>query len=175
MGVEALRAAVAGGADAVYLGVDKLNARRGAENFTMDALADACRFAHLRGVGVYLTANVVVLPAEMDEALEMSTRRGRSGSTRSSFRTSACSGRFERPCRTCASMARRRLNAHSSDTVEDAGVRGASSRVTLARETSARRDRDAGGAWAGRSVPRSSRSCTARSASATRDSACCPR
>jgi len=68
---EALRAAVANGADAVYLGVDVLNARRSAENFTLETLREACDFAHLRGVRVYLTANVVVLPSEMDTALEL--------------------------------------------------------------------------------------------------------
>jgi putative protease len=70
-GLDALKAAVRNGADAVYLGTGALNARRGAENFTLDGLADACRFAHLRGVRVYLTANVVVLPAEMDGALAL--------------------------------------------------------------------------------------------------------
>jgi putative protease len=70
-GLDALRAAVANGADAVYLGVDKLNARRGAQNFTLEALPDVCRYAHVHGVRVYLTANVVVLPAELDEALAL--------------------------------------------------------------------------------------------------------
>lgn len=37
----ALRAAVRGGADAVYLGLDSFNARRGADNFTLETLADA--------------------------------------------------------------------------------------------------------------------------------------
>ena len=49
----ALRAAVRGGADAVYLGLDSFNARRGADNFTLETLADACAYAHLRGVDVY--------------------------------------------------------------------------------------------------------------------------
>ena len=44
-GPDALRAAVANGADAVYLGVEVLNARRGAENFTLD---DARRDVPLR-------------------------------------------------------------------------------------------------------------------------------
>ena len=65
VGSSALRAAVANGADAVYLGVDKLNARRGAENFTLESLAETCRFAHCTACDVYLTANVIVLPAEM--------------------------------------------------------------------------------------------------------------
>lgn len=45
-----LHAAVAAGADAVYLGCDAFNARRSADNFTLDDLARACDFAHLRGV-----------------------------------------------------------------------------------------------------------------------------
>ncbi|HET6351226.1 MAG TPA: DUF3656 domain-containing protein [Coriobacteriia bacterium] len=69
-GPAALRAAVFSGADAVYLGLDDLNARRGAENFTRENFADACRLAHLHGAKVYLTANIVVLPGEMEHALE---------------------------------------------------------------------------------------------------------
>ena len=38
----ALRAAVRGGADAVYLGLDSFNARRGPDNCTPGTLADAC-------------------------------------------------------------------------------------------------------------------------------------
>ena len=70
-GHAALLAAVANGADAVYLGVESLNARRGAENFTLESLADACSFAHLRGRRVYLTANILVLPEEMDDAIAL--------------------------------------------------------------------------------------------------------
>ncbi|MFR3091454.1 MAG: peptidase U32 family protein [Eggerthella lenta] len=61
----ALRAAVRGGADAVYLGLDSFNARRGADNFTLETLADACAYAHLRGVRVYVTFNTAVLPSEV--------------------------------------------------------------------------------------------------------------
>ena len=42
----ALHAAVAGGADAVYLGLETFNARRGADNFTLETLREACDFAH---------------------------------------------------------------------------------------------------------------------------------
>jgi putative protease len=68
-GFDSLRAAVRNGADAVYLGTTELNARRGAENFTLETLAEACRFAHLRGARVYLTATGVVLEHEMRPAL----------------------------------------------------------------------------------------------------------
>lgn len=70
-GPEALFAALANGADAVYLGVGDMNARRGAENFTVATLPDACRQAHLAGGRVYLTANIVVLPHEMTRALAL--------------------------------------------------------------------------------------------------------
>lgn len=70
-GPDALRAAVRNGADAVYLGTTELNARRGAENFRLDDLPEVCRYAHLRGTKVYLTANVVVLEDEMRAALGM--------------------------------------------------------------------------------------------------------
>jgi putative protease len=70
-GPEALRAAIANGSDAVYLGVESFNARRGAENFTLATLADTCRYAHIRGVRVYLTLNVVILPDELDAALHL--------------------------------------------------------------------------------------------------------
>ena len=70
-GSDALHAAVANGADAVYLGVERFNARRSAQNFTLEGLAEICRFAHLRDVRVYLTVNIVVLPAELEEALDL--------------------------------------------------------------------------------------------------------
>lgn len=78
-GHDSLRAAVRNGADAVYLGVADFNARRGAENFALDTLADACRYAHLRGTKVYLTANVVILEHEMTAALRMIARAWEAG------------------------------------------------------------------------------------------------
>lgn len=70
-GPEALVAAVNNGADAVYLGLGELNARRSATNFDRESLAEATRFAHLRDARVYLTANVVVLPGEFEGALAL--------------------------------------------------------------------------------------------------------
>ena len=70
-GPKALVAAVQNGADAVYLGLHDLNARRGAQNFDADQLAEATDYAHLRGVKVYLAANTLVLPGDMRGALEL--------------------------------------------------------------------------------------------------------
>ena len=57
---EALVAAVESGADAVYMGGKAFGARHYAPNFTDEELAAAIRFAHLRGVRVYVTVNILV-------------------------------------------------------------------------------------------------------------------
>src|SRR5688500_5138564 len=68
--LDAVRAAVANGADAVYLGAAGFNARDEGAQLSLEELGQACRIAHERGVRVYLTLNVLVKPAEMAEALE---------------------------------------------------------------------------------------------------------
>ena len=69
---EAFEAALAAGADAIYLGAGEgFNARCNADNFALDDLKAACRDAHVRGRKIYLTANTLVMPGEMDEALRV--------------------------------------------------------------------------------------------------------
>ncbi len=77
--MDCLHAAVRAGADAVYLGAQEFNARRGAGNFTLDELQEACHYAHLRGVRIYLTVNTVVLESEMKAALELVRQAYRRG------------------------------------------------------------------------------------------------
>jgi len=67
--VDAVRAAVANGADAVYLGAERFNARDDGAQLTLDELARACRIAHAHGARVYLTFNVLLKPAELRDAL----------------------------------------------------------------------------------------------------------
>ncbi len=64
-----LRAAVANGADAVYLGGGLFNARRAAGNFTDSELKDALAYCRERGVKVYVTLNTLLKDSELDEAL----------------------------------------------------------------------------------------------------------
>jgi putative protease len=133
--VDALYAAIANGADAVYLGIDRLNARRGAENFTLETLADACRFAHLRGRRVYLTLNIAVLAAEMNEALEVVAAAWSAGVDAVIVQDVGLLSNIRTLLPQVRVHASTQLNAHSSATVAalaDAGV----ARVTLARETS---------------------------------------
>lgn len=62
---KALTAAVENGADAVYFGVGKFNARRRAENLTIEELQDAVKYAHDNGVKVYNTFNILIKNHEL--------------------------------------------------------------------------------------------------------------
>ena len=67
--LDAVRAAVANGANAVYLGALMYNARDEGAQLSLDELAQACAIAHARGARVYLTFNVLIKPEELGEAL----------------------------------------------------------------------------------------------------------
>lgn len=132
-GVESLRAAIANGADAVYLGLETLNARRSAENFTLDDLAETCAFAHLRGVRVYLTANVVILQSEFTHAVELIDRAWEAGVDAVIVQDIGLLGAIVRLLPGVRVHSSTQINAHNTLTLRalaDMGV----SRVTLARE-----------------------------------------
>ena len=67
--LDAARAALANGADAIYLGADRFNARDEGAHLALDDLAEACRLARERGKRVYLTLNTLVKPGELADAL----------------------------------------------------------------------------------------------------------
>ena len=67
--LDAVRAALANGADAVYLGADRFNARDEGAQLTLDEVGEACRLAHERGRRIYLTFNILFKPSELAEAL----------------------------------------------------------------------------------------------------------
>ncbi len=69
--MEALRAAVQNGADAVYLGCGQFNARQSAENFTPQTLTEAVKYCHIRGVAVHLTLNTLVSDRETPEMIAL--------------------------------------------------------------------------------------------------------
>ena len=69
--MEALRAAVQNGANAVYLGCGQFNARQSAKNFTPQTLTEAVKYCHIRGVDVHLTLNTLVSDRESQEAAEL--------------------------------------------------------------------------------------------------------
>src|ERR1043166_4743478 len=67
--LDAVRAALGNGADAIYLGVDKFNARDEGAQLTMEDLEQSCRLAHAHGARIYLTFNILFKPAELSDAL----------------------------------------------------------------------------------------------------------
>ena len=131
----ALRAAVRGGADAVYLGLDSFNARRGADNFTLDTLADACAYAHLRGVRVYVTFNTAVLPSEVARALETVRQAYRAGADAFIVQDVGIANEIARTLPEARLHISTQMNTHNAAGIEAAAKLGAQ-RVTLARELS---------------------------------------
>ena len=66
---DCLRAAVSAGADAVYFGMPRFNARMRAENFTEADLPKVMEFLHSHGVKGYVALNVLIFTDEMEDAV----------------------------------------------------------------------------------------------------------
>ena len=66
-----LRTAVKSGADAVYFGVDKLNMRAKAKNFSVSELSEISKFCRSKTVKTYLTLNTIVFEGELAEAKQI--------------------------------------------------------------------------------------------------------
>ena len=62
-------ARAANGADAIYFGLDRFNARLRANNFTLDSLPELMRFLHAHGVKGYVTMNTLIFTSELADAL----------------------------------------------------------------------------------------------------------
>ncbi|SDT91431.1 putative protease [Verrucomicrobium sp. GAS474] len=65
---ECARAAAANGADAVFFGLPRFNARLRADNFTLEELPAAVEWLHARGLRAYVTMNTLVFPSELADA-----------------------------------------------------------------------------------------------------------
>ena len=68
--IEAFKAAIANGCDAIYLGMQKFGARAYSDNFDIDMLKSAVEYAHLRDVKVYVTMNTIVFEDEIADMKE---------------------------------------------------------------------------------------------------------
>ena len=71
---DSVRAAVENGADAVYFGVGRFNARARARNFSVEELPDLLSFLRLRGVRGYVAFNTLVFSNELEEAAALLER-----------------------------------------------------------------------------------------------------
>ena len=68
--IESFFASINGGADAVYLGLDKFSARKNAQNFTANNLPFYVDYAHILGVKVYVALNTLIKDSELEEFFE---------------------------------------------------------------------------------------------------------
>lgn len=135
--MDALLAALGAGANAVYLGLDKLNARSNAGNFTLETLAKAVAVAHAHNARVYVTVNVVILPHEMAEALALIEDAWALGVDAFIIQDLGLIRVLHDTHPEVRIHASTQMNVHSSESIRalhDLGVK----RVTLARETSLR-------------------------------------
>lgn len=130
-----LHAAVQAGADAVYLGAGHFNARRGADNFSFEELAEACDYAHMRGVKIYLTLNTIVLPSEVEDAMELARQAYRCGVDAFIVQDVGMALELRRVVPEVEIHTSTQMNTHDEDGIAAAAALGAS-RVTLARELS---------------------------------------
>ena len=69
--IEAFYAAISNGCDAIYLGLDKFNARAYAANFNIENLKELIKFAHLRNVKIFVTMNTILYDCELEEAFKI--------------------------------------------------------------------------------------------------------
>src|SRR5262249_9464135 len=76
---EAMRAAVANGADAVYFGLSNFNARARAANFAPDELPAVMRFLHDRNVKGFVALNTLIFSDELPAVVEFVKNSAESG------------------------------------------------------------------------------------------------
>lgn len=69
--VKSFYTAIKSGADAVYMGLPKFNARLRAENINLENLPTLINYAHLKGVKVYITLNTLLSNKEISEAITL--------------------------------------------------------------------------------------------------------
>src|SRR5574344_1558865 len=63
--IDSIKAAIAAGANAVYCGLDKFNARNRATNISFDDLNGVLRLAHQHNCQVFLTLNIIFVDSEI--------------------------------------------------------------------------------------------------------------
>ncbi len=134
--MSALIAAVDGGADAVYLGLnDELNARRTAVSFRYDELKEACTYCRERGVRVYLTLNTVCYNSELKAASKIIKIAAESGVSAIIVQDLGIISLVKRICPDMPIHASTQMSVHSISGAKFLRHLGIS-RVVLARELS---------------------------------------
>ena len=63
--IDSIKAAILAGADAVYCGLERFNARNRAANITLDNLNGIVRLAHRNSCEIFLTINIIIVESEI--------------------------------------------------------------------------------------------------------------
>lgn len=69
--LESIKAAIAAGADAIYCGLDRFNARNRAANITLERLDGVAKLAHQHRCKIFLTLNIVILEHEIPSVIRL--------------------------------------------------------------------------------------------------------
>ena len=69
--IDSIKAAIAAGADAVYCGLNRFNARNRADNLSIDDLIGVIRLAHRNDCQVFLTLNIILIESEISALVSL--------------------------------------------------------------------------------------------------------
>lgn len=128
-----LPAAVAGGADAIYMGLRHFNARGRAENFRLDALPGHVGYLHDHGVKCYVVLNTLVHDDEHPKALGLAEAAWRAGVDAALVQDLGLWQAIGKHVPGLERHASTQMTVHSWEQIETLGDLGAT-RVVLARE-----------------------------------------
>lgn len=132
-GEEQLLAAVRCGADAVYLGTKRFNARNSASNFDETALQNAVKYCHARNVKVYVTMNTLVTDSEIPSVIEEIKMIAASGVDAVIIQDLAVAALWKKYCPSMRLHASTQMTVHNlagAKACEELGFK----RIVLARE-----------------------------------------
>ena len=132
---EALYAAVAAGADAVYVGGKLFSARAYAKNFDLEELSRAAIYCHTRGVRLYVTVNTLIYDREADELIAYCKELARIGVDALIIADLGAIRRIRREVPSLALHASTQMSLHNTPGIAEAGKLGCE-RAVLARECS---------------------------------------
>ena len=133
---DALRAAIAAGADAVYAGLGSFNARAANAGFSLPELAAGCALAHAHGARVYVTLNVYVRDGELGDAVALAASALESGADALIVADMGLISRIRAELPGAELHLSTQAGAQSAEAVRFAARELGAARVTCARELS---------------------------------------
>ena len=132
----ALRAAIEGGADAVYFGAPAFNARLRAANFTADEMREGIALCHAYGVRAYITLNTLVTDRELPAFLETAHTAATAGADALIVADLGAASALHRLLPEIELHASTQMSGHGVGAAKELAALGFS-RMVLARETPA--------------------------------------